>query len=133
MKCEHCGQAIPETASAHFERFWQVWPNKVKRKKAMATWKRRKLDNRADMIIADVMNRMDADPRWQAGYIPDPTTYINGDRWEDEINTIAQPVKWPVKNEGWLVLGQKHRINPGAGEGWPKFKDRVRRAAEAGQ
>jgi len=68
-----------------FEDFWDVWPRKTNKKKAKDVWKRRKLDARAEMIIGDVMERVEHHRPWQDGYIPHATTYLNGDRWEDEI------------------------------------------------
>ena len=132
-KCECCGQTIPETASAMFEEFWTVYPSKVGKKQTAAKWRSRKLDALSDVIIQNVRDRVENDPRWQAGYVPNPKTYINGDLWEDEINAQAVVVQWPTKNDEWMVLGMKYSINPGAGESWVKFKDRVRRAAEAGE
>ena len=70
-----------------FDRFWSVYPKKVKKKETKAKWKTKRLADKADMIIADVQNRIANDARWKAGYIPDPTTYLNGERWEDEIET----------------------------------------------
>jgi len=128
MKCKCCGQEIREPASKKFDEFWQVWPTKVKRKESEKIWKSRKLDNLADTIIANVRARISDDPRWQAGYIPNPTTYLRGDLWEDEIDTQPKVMQWPTKNEDWEILGREHKIYPGIGEGWPQFKARVQRA-----
>ena len=68
-----------------FPDFWQAYPKKVKRQDARKKWKARRLDAKADEIIADVKKRIQADKRWLEGFAPDPTTYINGSRWEDEI------------------------------------------------
>ena len=129
-KCKCCGQEIPEKTSERFDEFWALFPNKVKKKQAMRTWRSRNLDKISDTIIASVRERISNDPRWSSGYIPDPTTFLNGDRWEDEIDTIPRPekVKEPTKNDDWVVLGEKYGIRAGLGEGWPQFKDRVRRA-----
>jgi len=129
-KCECCGQEIPQESSAKFDEFWYFYPNKVKKKIAMRTWRSRNLDKLADTIIDSVRSRISNDPRWQAGYIPDPTTFLNGDRWEDEIATIPKPeVKAdPRTNKEWEDLGKEHNIYPGSGESWPAFKDRIRRA-----
>ena len=70
-----------------FEDFWKVYPTKREKKKAREAWKRHKLDGRADEIIADVEKRQRMDAQWQRGYVPHPTTYINGHRWEDEIES----------------------------------------------
>jgi len=37
------------------------------------------------LIIADVKTRLATDEQWIKGFIPYPTTYLNGDRWEDEL------------------------------------------------
>ena len=76
--------ALPRTPD-RFADFWQVYPTKREKKKAREAWKRHKLDARADEIIADVEKRQRLDEQWQRGYIPHPTTYINGHRWEDEV------------------------------------------------
>lgn len=86
-------QSNPLCAAAHdqrFDDFWSAWPKGRRRakKKAREAWKRKRLDKRADEIIADVRNRIANDEQWKRGYIPMPTTYINGERWEDELETV---------------------------------------------
>jgi hypothetical protein len=91
-----------ETRSKHsrsnaalFDRWWNQYPKKVGRKKALEIWKRRKLDTLADVIIADTLKRQTADDKWRQGFIPNPTTYLNGDRWEDAYET-PQPRAGPT-------------------------------------
>ena len=82
-------------APDRFEDFWKAYPKKVKKQDARKKWKARRLDAQADAIIADVQNRQRLDRRWLDGFCPDPTTYINGSRWEDEIERnarLAEPV-----------------------------------------
>lgn len=69
-----------------FDEFWQVYPVKRDKKKARDKWKAKGLDSKADQIISDVQTRATADGQWLEGYIPLPTTYLNGERWEDEIS-----------------------------------------------
>lgn len=68
----------------HFDLFWSTYPTKVKKKQSLEIWKRKNLDKLADQIIADVSKRMLEDRSWLDGYIPHPTTYLNGERWQDE-------------------------------------------------
>jgi len=70
-----------------FDTFWLAYPKDRRRdkKKALATWKRRHLDKQGEQIIADVKNRVENDDQWKRGFSPMPTTYLNGDRWEDEL------------------------------------------------
>jgi hypothetical protein len=68
-----------------FDRFWSVYPKKRKKKLALDIWKRKKLHSMADGLIDDVTLRVANDERWLSGYIPDPTTYLNQERWTDEL------------------------------------------------
>ena len=80
---------ISKTPS-RFDDFWEIYPTKKEKKKTLEIWKRRKLDQYADKLIKDVADRMMNDKNWIDGYIPNPTTYINGDRWEDEIKIKSE-------------------------------------------
>jgi hypothetical protein len=76
-----------------FEDFWSVYPKKNERKKCAAIWKRRALDDIGAMIVADVESRLLSDGKWikdGGKYVPYPQTYLNGDRWEDEIQMQKQ-------------------------------------------
>lgn len=70
-----------------FEEFWQAYPRKENKKKALEIWKRKKLVEKADVIIADVKLRSTSHKSWLEGIIPHATTYLNGSRWEDEITS----------------------------------------------
>lgn len=128
MKCECCGQTIRKATSEKFKEFWSVYPNKIDKIDSERVWKRDKLDHMADEIIAKVRLMMDKDPRWVSGYVMSPYRFLNKQHWTDEINLSPKVMQWPTKNDDWLELGKKHNIHPGAGEGWPQFKDKVRRA-----
>lgn len=75
---------------ARFDDFWTEWPKDRRRdkKKAREAWKRKKLDGRADEIIADVKKRISEDGQWIRGFVPLPTTYLNGERWEDTYEPV---------------------------------------------
>ena len=80
----------PQGGSERFDEFWEVYPKKRAKKDALAKWKRKGLDKIADQLIADVKNRIENDDEWRGGFIPHPTTYINGERWNDEISKRRQ-------------------------------------------
>lgn len=71
-----------------FSTFWLVYPKKIGKKECRKKWKLRKLDEKGEMIVTDVRARLATDRKWINGYIPNPATYINGDRWEDEIQLV---------------------------------------------
>lgn len=77
---------IKKTISSAFDAFWMHYPLKKNKKKAQETWKRKKLDRLADRILEDLKVRPTKDRAWIEGYVPLPTTYLNGERWEDEMD-----------------------------------------------
>ncbi len=77
--------------SNRFEEWWKVYPKKVGKKDCLKKWKARQLDGIADKLIGDVRRRIHTQ-KWKDGYIPNPATYINGDRWEDEVEK-PEPIR----------------------------------------
>lgn len=80
--------------SGPFARFWSAYPKKRARKTASEVWKRKRLDDRLAELLADVEERQRSDRRWLEGYIPDPTTYLNQERWTDEREPPKENSKW---------------------------------------
>ncbi len=68
-----------------FEEFWQAYPKKAGKKPCSAKWKARRLDRLADKIIQNVRDRIEGDSQWLKGFVPNPLTFINQDRWDDPI------------------------------------------------
>lgn len=66
-----------------FEVFWSMYPKKAEKKKAEASWSRLPEKTR-EMIMADLPKRKESDS-WKRGYVLNPMTYLNGERWNDEI------------------------------------------------
>lgn len=72
-----------------FDSFYSAYPKKTKRAAALKAWNKlspgQALINR---IMQDIVNRVEQGA-WCTGqgkqYIPDPSTYLNGNRWEDDI------------------------------------------------
>jgi hypothetical protein len=68
-----------------FDQFWEIYPRKRGKKPSRDKWRSKQLDSKIEMILIDIENRVQNDERWQDGFIPDPATYINQERWEDEL------------------------------------------------
>jgi hypothetical protein len=77
--------------ATRFDEWWALYPKKVEKKKSKAIWSRRRLDQHAQTIIEDTRTRPTRCARWHAGYAPNPTTYLDGDRWEDEPIKLKEP------------------------------------------
>ncbi len=71
--------------TGRFEEFWEAYPKKVGKKPCAVKWKARQLDRLADQIIENVRDRIKGDDQWLRGYVPNPLTFINQDRWDDPI------------------------------------------------
>jgi hypothetical protein len=76
-----------------FELFWEEWPVKQNKKKAQDIWKRKKLDKKATLILEQLRQQKQNDERWSQGYIPNATTYLNGERWTDELYRGSRAIK----------------------------------------
>ena len=79
-----------------FDDFWHYWPVKRNKQKARAAWKNKRLDEYVETLITDVQNRIKHDKQWINGFIPHCSTYLNGQRWEDEYeatNSNAKEIK----------------------------------------
>jgi len=81
-----------------FERFWSEYPKKVGKKKAREKFIRLSLDEKKFKKIMEALRTQKESPQWkrdEGQYIPHPTTWINGDRWEDDLETLVddEPMK----------------------------------------
>lgn len=76
-----------------FSKFWDSYPKKVEKKKSEAKWNRLPIKTQR-IIMADIPKRKQT-KGWIGGFIPNPTTYLNGERWNDELKmeTSAAPTE----------------------------------------
>lgn len=73
---------------ARFEEFWSVYPNKKAKKKAQDKWMKLKPDqDMFNKILIAVTTQAHSD-QWvkdEGRFIPHPTTWLNGERWNDVL------------------------------------------------
>jgi hypothetical protein len=102
-----------------FDEFWKAWPKRVAKKEALRAWER--IAPEKYPLIMAALPRHKKQPVWlkEGGiYIPYPATWLNGERWEDEI--ILQE---DVDAEFFIHALQNHPVMP---EGLTiNFKNRV--------
>lgn len=71
-----------------FETFWKTYPKKVAKKKAECIYKRIAISKKIeDSVIQGLQNYIN---KWNSEktdiqYIPNPTTWLNQERWKDDI------------------------------------------------
>ena len=108
-----------------FEKFWKAYPKKRKKKTALDIWKRKKPNTEA--LIADVKNRLSNDARWVGGFVPDPTTYLNQERWNDEVEQVERRPGMKTTDDYALEAG----VDRLPGEEMEQFERRVANAVTA--
>ncbi len=72
-------------AGAGFAEFWNLYPLKKGKSVAENAWKKIKPADR-DAIMEALPVQVADDDEWQRGFIPRASTYLNGQRWADEIS-----------------------------------------------
>lgn len=92
-----------------FDDFWAAYPKPVAKQEAGKAWAKLKPDEELrKTILANIRLRMDGE--WkdiEPRYIPNPATYLNQRRWEDEAVKTGQKVTERVykdadyENDGW--------------------------------
>ena len=73
-----------QRAAARFAEFWSVYPVKKGKAAAEKAWRVKGCDAIADSILAHVIRMQAHDDDWRRGYVPHGSTYVNGERWQDE-------------------------------------------------
>lgn len=126
-----------EPAAVSFDMFWAAYPRKVSKRAAQKAWQKLK--------PAEMLQAFEALPAHKAAwvaaststeYIPHASTWLNGARWEDEIE-MPKPKAQP-KQAWWstealiLAKGAEFGLKPRSGEDWHNFKGRIIDAMKVG-
>lgn len=70
--------------SDDFLKFWSAYPSKTGKGAAFKSWKKIKPPIEKVILAIEWQKKSH---KWREGYIPNPQTYINQRRWEDEPDT----------------------------------------------
>jgi len=82
-----------------FAEFWELYPKKADKHRAMTSWKKIPLKLHA-AILENITGRIRSDESWSKDggkYVPNAATYLNGKRWEDQFQTrieVTAPKVW---------------------------------------
>ena len=105
MKCQCCGQPLPTKINKHsnefFDQFWAKYPRKEGKKAAYKVWLR---INPTLEETKKMLSTLDWQLDWlweDHKYIPHPTTYLNGERYNDEPPPNVQ-AQLKAKNVGQI-------------------------------
>lgn len=83
----------PDEVQEHqFLIFWSAYPRREKRKEALRIWKKLNPDRELFRKIMDALEACCKSPQWvdergqlRKQFIPQPTAWLRGERWEDEV------------------------------------------------
>lgn len=81
-----------DDASARFDAFWSAYPKKTAKVVAQKAFEKHKPDDAMLACMLSAIATQAASPGWQKNdgeFIPNPATWLNGARWQDEGSTTA--------------------------------------------
>lgn len=84
---------VKKPKNVGFDEFWSSYPKKVNKIAAMRAWKNLTPDEETRQTIQEDITKRKYSDLWQKDggtFIPHPTTYLNGRRWEDSVE-ITKP------------------------------------------
>jgi len=80
-----------KTHWSNFNFFWKFYPKRVAKLAAYKIWTTKKLDEHLPLILKNLEERKN-DDEWKRGFIPNPSNYLNNERWLDEVQ-YKSPIK----------------------------------------
>lgn len=124
-----------------FELFWELYPSKRKKPVARIAWMNMRVHSEEQYaLINAAVERYKKTNQWQeenGRYIPDPDTFLQNERWTDEIK-LSEAVQaadreaqekdeWIAKNkERWAAIPpekRKYRLACFMGLDWEEVRD----------
>ncbi len=90
-------QKKPKVDIEKFEQFWSLYPRKIAKKNALVAWSRVEMTNELFAKIVESVNTYTKSEQWikdNGQYIPHPSTWLNQERWNDELDVITS-TKYP--------------------------------------
>lgn len=106
-------QAKPADKLSKFNDFWKQYPKKVAKGAAEKAWQKLKLTDDLLTQILSAIEKQKKSFEWtkdNGAYIPNPATWLNQRRWEDELSNQSHPVNQKQENTqaaGYRYIGGK--------------------------
>ena len=90
------GDSPPEAQGpwkADFDTWWIAWPNKKAKADAVKAWGKavKQPDFPGLNIVIAAVEVQKKSEQWQRDVIPNPATWLNGKRWNDEVQIVETP------------------------------------------
>lgn len=91
--------AQERVSDSRFDEFWANYPRKTDKAKAKTAWAKATKTHDPARLIAAAATFAIAKRDTEQRFIPHPTTWLNGERWEDEVDNVRQ---LPQQEGGWF-------------------------------
>jgi len=91
--------SVPEPEKTGLDLFWSLYPRKIGKGAAELAWKKLKPDVALQARIIQAVKAQCKSEQWRRDggqFIPHPATWLNGKRWEDEVEVKIAQDKPPV-------------------------------------
>lgn len=93
-----------------FDEFWRQYPRRIAKKDARRAFLKIRWTPVLWHEVMAAIEAWKASEQWQRGFIPHPATWLNGERWNDELEVSHQPCGWPrCKNNGANPWGRSDK------------------------
>ncbi len=125
-----CSKEHSLTGASAFERFWEIWPNKVAKRAAEKAFPNAlKRAGSIEVMLAGIDRAAHSSRKWREGYIPNPATWLNADRWNDDFNNQPDPSNAPSRKlqstdenmrralAGFKLAADERAVEPSGGQG----------------
>lgn len=100
MICPHCGKTIKKKSEhdeGEFLVFWEKYPRKVGKGAARTAFYRCKAS--LETLLRSIEDHKQTE-QWKkndGAFVPFPSTFLNQERWEDELETAYVPVNHDIE------------------------------------
>lgn len=101
-----------EILTESFEIFYSTYPRKVNRQKALQVWMKLKPPPQLVRVILRAVEEQKQSSQWTKDggqFIPHPTTWLNGKRWEDEIKEESHGESKKIEPAGYAGIREALR------------------------
>lgn len=82
-------QPEANTLATRFEMFWAMYPAKKAKDAAWRAWLKRKPDEALLATMCAAVEQQRLSRQWREGFIPNPATWLNQGRWQDEPDAVG--------------------------------------------
>jgi hypothetical protein len=89
---ENADEKKQNLQNQRFDEFWKAYPKKVGKEAARKVWMKVKPDKALFIKMLEAVETAKKSKQWQKDngqYIPNPSTWLNQGRWDDELDTSS--------------------------------------------